>query len=67
MRPDNRSPVLFPANQFPIDGMQLMVSTKNGMLTIEFDKPVSWLQFNIVDAKRFVHGLVAHIQAMEAN
>jgi hypothetical protein len=62
--PINGSPILL-AKQMPTQGMKMLVTTKNGMLTLEFEKQVSYLQFNRTDAQRFVNGLSAYIKTME--
>ena len=56
---------IIPANDMPVQGMQLRITSANGMLTIEFEKSVTYLQFNAIDAKRFMNGLAAQIRAME--
>ena len=60
-------PVIIPANDLPTSNMKLRMSSANGMLTLEFEKSVSYLQFNSVDAKRLVNGMIAQINAMESN
>ena len=63
----NGTGLIAPAAEMPVAGMKVLVSAKNGMLTIEFERSINWLQFNSYDAKCFVNGLIAHIQAMDAN
>ena len=55
------------ANDLPTSNMKLRMSSANGMLTLEFEKSVSYLQFNVVDAKRLVSGMIAEIKSMEAS
>ena len=58
---------IIPANDLPTKNMQLRMLAVDGTIVIEFEKSVTYLQFNLVDAKRFANGLVAQIKAMEAN
>lgn len=56
---------ILPAAEQPVSGMKMLVTVRNDLLTIEFEKKVDWLQFNKADATRFVQGLAAHIKAMK--
>ncbi len=56
--------IIIPAAGLPISGMKMRVSSKNGLLTIEFERDVGYLQFNQYDARRFVQGLIDHINSM---
>lgn len=64
MKPMNGSPII-PAADIPAQNSKLRISTQNGMLTIEFEKSVSWVQFNKNDAARFVRGLAEYVKGMK--
>jgi hypothetical protein len=61
----NRNGIISPAAELPVHGTKMRVSTQNGLLTIEFERSCSWLQFNKVDACAFIQGLSAYVKAME--
>ena len=53
-----------PTCDMPHAGMKMQISSRNNMLTIEFERNVSWLQFSRDEAIRFVQELAKHINAI---
>lgn len=56
--------VIVPAVEMPTSGMKMKMSSKNGVLTIELEKSVSWLQFSKADAIALIKGLITHVNGM---
>lgn len=62
--PKKNGVVILPAVQMPIDAMKMKISTPNGMLLIELEKTVNYLQFNKRDAITFIKGLIPIVNSM---